>query len=78
MSSEQQVYTPAFQRGVRIPTGTLLRRGAGNNRGTPFRPQRELIYNYATFAQVWEPRLVLGWESVSFLHFVFPLACAHR
>jgi len=38
MSSDQQVYTPAFQRGVRIPTDTLLRSGAGNHCGNPLPP----------------------------------------
>src|SRR5258708_18469552 len=46
---------PPFRSGVRIPRDTLLRTELAIIAATPFRPQRELIYNCRRFAQGREP-----------------------
>jgi hypothetical protein len=51
MSSDQQVYTPAFTSGVRIPTDMLLRTELAIIAAFPFRLEQELIYNCPRFAQ---------------------------
>jgi hypothetical protein len=55
MSSDQQVYTPAFTSGVRIPTDMLLRTELAIIAAFPFRLEQELIYNSPRFAQRGEP-----------------------
>src|SRR5260370_13393482 len=50
-----EIYTPAFRSGVRIPRDRLLRTELAIIAATPFRPQRELIYNCRRFAQGREP-----------------------
>src|SRR5258707_15030249 len=71
MSGDPQVYTPAFRSGVRIPRDRLLRTELAIIAATPFRPQRELIYNCRRFAQGREPgsQVLAGSQSRSYTSF---------